>query len=134
MKYVYLDSSHRTTCMSSLFITIYNLVREGNVFSRICQSVCPYVATVNLFKLIHLGSLPDLFKLVYCVTHISISKRVVVLQLKGLLVLHKILQQSLWLHGSRRFRPITFQGQPCNIISGCSKISKITFDAVHYFL
>ena len=70
----------------------------------------PYVTNVNLLKLVHLGSLPDLFKLVYCVTHTSISKETVVLQLKGLLALYKILQQSLWLHESRRFRPITFQG------------------------
>ena len=40
--------------MSSRFITVYNVVREGSVFSRVCLSTwgggSPHVTTVNLLK------------------------------------------------------------------------------------
>ena len=73
---------------------------EGNVFRPLCRSVCPHMdrsylftftppkpsacSPPDLFKLFHLGPL-YLFKLVYCVTHTSIGRRLVGLWLKDLL-------------------------------------------------
>ena len=55
-------------------------MREGNVFSRVCLSVCPCrMTTTNLFKLVYLvtpSSEP----------YLSISQLAADLRLKGLLV------------------------------------------------